>query len=303
MTHLGRVLGFSGLLALLLAFAPAEVAANKKKENAKEKDKNVYPVAADADYKALQKQRELTGKLVSIDNVIVTIRAEYPHWEANPKYKQPTVTNPKAAGYNAVANQQAQMWRTYNDIMRQQQQAVMAKTPQEYQRAMQRVAQDMNRLQQEVIRMNQQLAKGGGTIKTDPNNQPFITVTATKDFDLELTEKVVYRKLILPFEYDDTGNPKTYTDKEKADLRGDDKTKPGYMAKVEEFLPGQEIKLTLAAPKKKEKDKDADKEKDKDKDTKAPEEVARPTVSMVVMTKEGPNAGSLSTGTDKKKKK
>ena len=158
----------------------------------------------------------------------------------------------------------------------------------------------MNRLQQEVMRMNQQIAKGA--FKTDPNTQPFITVTGTKDFDLELTEKVVYRKLILPFEYDDTGNVKTYTDKEKADLKGEDKTKPGYMAKVEEFIPGMEVKLTLAAPKKKPApEKDAD--KDKEKDTKAPEEVARPTVSMVVMTKEGPNSGSITGANDKKKKK
>ncbi|MBI1832980.1 MAG: hypothetical protein HYR84_16190 [Planctomycetes bacterium] len=296
MKHLGRVFGFVTVLALLIAFAPADVLANKKKKDAKAKD--TAPAASDADYKAIQKQKELVGKLVNIDAKMVTLRVEYSHYEPNPKYKAPTVTNPKAAGYNAAANQQYQMIRTYNDIMRQQQQAMLAKNPQEYQRAMQRIAQDMGRLQQEIWRLNQTMMKGAASgVKIDPNNQPFITVTNTKDFDLEVEEKVVYRKLILPFEYDDTGNPKTYTDKEKAELRGDDKTKPGYKAKLEEFAPGQEVKLYLTAPKKVEKDKDAD------KDNPMPPEVLRPTVNMVVMTKDNPNAAAITGAKDNPKKK
>lgn len=294
MTHMVRVLGFGGLLAAFVAITSTDAFAEKKKNVAKEKDKNTYLIATDGDYKALRTQRELTGKLVTLDNASVIVRVEYPHWEANPKYKGPTVTNPKSPGYNQGANQQAQMWRTYNEIQREQQRAAMAKSPREYQQAMQRIAQDMYRLQQDIMRMNQQAAKG--TIKIDQKNQPFVVVTSSKDFELELTEKVVFRKLILPFEYDDTGNPKTYTEKEKAALRGEDKTKPGYMAKVEEFTPGMEVKLTLAAPKKKAVDKDAE------KDAKAPEETPRPTVSMVVMTKEGPQSGSI-IGAPKKGKK
>jgi hypothetical protein len=229
--------------------------------------------------------------LVSIDNINVTLRVEYPHYEANPKYKPPRV--------NAAANQQYQMWKTYNDLTRQQQQAALAKNPRDYQRAMQRISQDMARLQQQVAQQMYQ----AGTATFDPNNQPFIVVTNTKDFDLEVQDKVVYRKLILPVEYDDTGNIKKYTEKEKAELRGDDKTKPGYTAKLEEFQAGQEVKLYLTPPKKKEKDKDADKDvdKEKDKDAKVVEEVLRPTVNMVVMTKDTPN--TTSPGADDKKKK
>jgi hypothetical protein len=298
MRQMGRVLGFGGLLAILIALAPSDVVAQKKKDG---KDKDKYPAATDADYKAIQKQKTLTGMLVSIDNINLTLRVEYPHYEANPKYKPPRVTNPKAANYNAAANQQYQMWKTYNDITRQQQQAALAKTPKDYQRAMQRLSQDMARLQQQV--MQQMYQAGANPPPFDPNNPPFIVVTNTKDFDLEVQDKVVYRKLLLPVEYDDTGNIKKYTDKEKAELRGDDKTKPGYMAKLEEFKAGQEVKLHLTPPKKKEKDKDVDKDadKEKDKDAKVVEEVLRPTVNMVVMTKDTPN--TTSPGADEKKKR
>ncbi|MBM3997908.1 MAG: hypothetical protein FJ303_27775 [Planctomycetes bacterium] len=293
MKHLGRLLGFVTILGMLVAFGPPDVLANKKKKDAKEKAKDAGPAASDADYKAIQRQKEFVGKLVNMDARLVTVRVEYSRYEPNPKYKPPTVTNPKSPGYNAGANQQYQMIRTYQDIMRQQQAAARAKSPLEYQRAMQRIAQDMARLQQEIMRMNQAMTKAGPGAKVDPNNQPFITVVNTKDFDLEVEEKVVYRKLILPFEYDDTGNVKTYTDKEKAALRGDDKTKPGYMAKLEEFSPGQEVKLYLNPPKK------SDKEPDKD----APPEVVRPTVYMVVMTKDNPNSSVITGAKDNPKKK
>jgi hypothetical protein len=300
MRQIGRVLGFGALLALLAGLAPSDVGAQKKKDaKDKDKDKEIYPAATDADYKAIQKQKNLIGKLVSLDSVNVTLRAEYPHYEANPKYKPPKVTNPKAKNYNAAANQQYQMWKTYNDLTRQQQKAAQAKNPKDYQRAMQRISQDMARLQQQVM---QQMYQAGANVPPfDPNNPPFIVVTNTKDFDLEVQEKVVYRKLFLPVEYDDTGKIKTYTEKEKTELRGDDKTKPGYTAKLDDFQAGQEVKLYLTAPKKMEKDKDADKDKEADKDAKVVEEVLRPTVNMVVLTKDAPN--TTSPGADDKKKK
>lgn len=288
MRLIGQIVGFSGMLALFIIAAPGDVLANKKKEKAKQKD--TAPTASDADYKALQKQKEVVGKLVSMDAKIVSFRVEYSHYEANPKYKPPTAKAGQP-GYNPAGNQQTQLWRTMNDINLQKQRIAMARNPREAQQAMQRLQQDMMRLQQEIMRMQQQMAKSTGAKqpKMDPNNQPFITVTNTKDFDLEVEEKVVYRKLILPFEYDDTGNIKTYTEKEKAALRGDDKTKPGYTAKIEEFAPGQEIKLYLTAPK---KGPDA-----------TPDEVLRPTVNMIVMTKDNPNGTTIQGAPAKKGKK
>lgn len=288
MSHFGRVLGFGAMLAVLVALAPSDVSAQKKKDA---KTKEDAPAATDADYKSIQKQKEIRGTVINIDATSLTLRVEYSHMEANPKYKPPKDNK------NPAANQQYQMWKTYTDLQVQMQKAALARTTKEAQQAQQRIAQDMGRLQQQYMQMN---AKGGAAVmKVDPNNSPFISVTNTKDFDLEVQEKVVYRRLVLPFEYDDTGNVKTYSDKEKADLRGDDKTKPGYTAKADEFAAGTEVKLSLTAPKKVEKAKDADKE---DKDAKVPEEVARPTVNMMVITKDAP-ASSSTPSTEKKKKK
>jgi hypothetical protein len=290
MRHFGRVLGFGVALALLLsAINPSDVSAQKKKDKGKEKS---YPSATDADYKSIQKQKEIYGTLVSLDTGALTLRVEYSHFEANPKYRPP---NPKTA--TAAAKQQYQMWKTYNDLQVQMTKAATAKTPQQAVQIQNRINQDMLKLQQQYVQM---YVQASNPPPVDPNNMPFITVTNTKDFDLELEEKVTYRRLVLPLEYDDTGNIKTYTKEEKAEMRGDDKNKPGYTAKYEDFAPGQEVKLSLVPPKKMEKDKDAD--KDKDKDDKTPEEVLRPTVKMVVMTKDNPNS-TVSPGDDSKKKK
>jgi hypothetical protein len=285
MWHVGRVLGFAGLLAAF-ALCQSDVLAQKKKN----KDNKDYPAATDADYKSIQKQKELVGTLVGIDTANVTIRVEYSHQEPNPKYKPPKGTN--------LQNQQNQLMKTYNDLQNQMQKAMYG-NPKQQAQAMQRINQDMVKWQQQYANFLAQAAKASAN--TDPNNQPFITVKNTKDFDLEIMEKVVYRRMVLPFEYDDMGNVKTYTKEEKDELRGDDKSKPGYKAKAEDFRAGQEIKLHLTPPPPKKKDPDADKEKDKDA---PPEPVARPTINMVVMTKDNTDAGIQGDdGKGQKKKK
>ncbi len=210
----------------------------------------------------------------------MTIRVDYSHQEPNPKYKPPKDNN-----------QINQIMKTYNDLQVQYQKAAFGNAKQVAQ-AQQRIASDMAKLQTQYAQLTAQLAKSN----TDPKNQPFITITNTKDFDLEITENCIYRKLNLPFEFDDTGKVKTYTKEEKDALRGDDKTKPGYTAKADELAPGQEIKLYLTPPKKKEQDKDADKDAPKE-----PEEVQRPTVNMIVITKD--NSTSTIQGDDGKAKK
>ena len=58
-----------------------------------------------------------------------------------------------------------------------------------------------------------------------------------KEFEFEFAEKVDLRKLNLPFEYDDKGNPKVYSATEKAKLKGN-ASLPGYVARPEDFTPG-----------------------------------------------------------------
>jgi hypothetical protein len=143
---------------------------------------------------------------------------------------------------------------------------------------------------------------GPPTADTATANDPYIIVHAYKEYDLETKEKVVVRKMFLPFEYDDEGKVKTYTEKEKTALRGDDKSKPGYESKLEEIAKGMQAKLSLTPPPKKKKD-DTDKDKEKDKDAKTEDEpVARPTINMIVLTKDAP-ADAKSPGDAPKKKK
>lgn len=291
MRHLGRVLGFGCVLAIVAAFAaPPEVVAQKKK-NAKAVADNGYG-ATPEDYKAILNRKELTGSIVTVSGTVVTFRTDSPHIEANPKYK---------AGNTPQAAQQNRQYQESLRLQRDLVQAQNAKNPTERARAMQRYYQDMARyqqtMQQQAAQLQAKAAKDRNYVKNNANNttDPFILVHSYKEFDLEIRDNAVIRKMFLPFEYDDMGNVKTYTDKQKADLRGDDKSKPGYMSKVDEIVAGMEAKLSLTAPPKKKKDPDA----------KPDEEGAgmadRPTVNAILLTKDAP--GAMAGADDRKKKK
>jgi hypothetical protein len=288
MWNVGRIVGFASMLALFFAMASEDVFAQKKKKDA---DKDKYPAATEADYGSMQKN--VIGKLTAVDGggKSLSIRIEYSHLEANPKYKPPT-GNPKSL----QGNQQFQLWKAYNDLQVQMQK--VPRNPKEAMQIQQRIAQDMARIQQQAAAQMYVAGAAAAKANGDPNNQPFVTVTNTKDFDLDIEEKAVFRKMFLSLDYDDMGSPKKYTDEEKIALRGDDKTKPGYSAKIDEATPGTEVKLYLTIPKKKAKDK----EKAKDKDAEVPEDPPEhPTVRMIVLTKEAP--ATTSPGDEKKKKK
>ena len=288
MRYLGRVLAFGALAAALALGGTTEVLAQKKKvnTNSNSNTKTTYPLATDADYAAIQKQKELFGKLVTVDTGALTLRVSYQQYASNPKYKAPKNSN------SAMTNQQNQLMRTYNNLMQEMQRAATSRTPQQAMQHQQRMQQDMIRWQQQyqqfVTKYYQTLMK----MYSNPNNMPFVVVTNTKDFDLAIEDKAVYRKLNLPFEYDDTGNVKTYTDKEKADLRGSDKSKPGYTAKYEDLQAGQDVELFLTAPPPAKKSADA-----------VDMPPAHPTVHMIVITKDNGTTSSVpqpSTGTKQK---
>lgn len=299
MSKLARLAAFSVSLAMLVSFACDEVLAQKKKKDATPKD--IGNPAEPADYKALASQKEIAGTVTSVGGGSTTIafRVDIPRWEPNPNYKPPT--NPKGGTTNPTANHQAQLMRTYQDLMRQQQLAMRAKNPQEQQRALQRIQQDMLKLQIEFQKLYappvSKTAKGA---KVDPNSAPFRMVTTSKDFELEIQDNVVVRKMFLPFEYDDTGSVKQYSEKEKAELRGEDKTKPGYKSKIEEVYAGVEARLILTPPKMKKK---ADPDKKGEGDDEGVGNVDRPTVSMIILTKDAPTPGIVGADPKKGKKK
>ncbi len=93
--------------------------------------------------------------------------------------------------------------------------------------------------------------KYGGILKTSPNKDRFfdleIPVAGGKKVlvEFQLTEKAKVRTTLLPDAFDDKGNPKKYTAKELAELKGKDKTLPGYESAVENLRAGQTVQLTL----------------------------------------------------------
>jgi len=297
MSQFGRVFAFGAMVAVFLASDTLEVAAQKKKD--KDANRDITNDAVPADYKALQKAKDVTGIIVAVSGTTVSFKVDSPRLEANPKFKAPTITNPNAKGYNAQANQQYRQVQEYQRIMRDYQQALNAKNPQERARAMQRYQQDLARFQQNMQREYSQLlaraAKDPNYSKNNANNtvDPFIVVHSYKEYELELQEKVVLRKMFLPFEFDDAGNPRQYSDKEKAELRGDDKTKPGYSAKIDEATAGTEAKFHLTPPKKADAKESAD----------GVGNVERPTVHMMVLTKYNANPSTPPANPKKKDKK
>jgi hypothetical protein len=144
-------------------------------------------------------------------------------------------------------NQQAYL--SYQQQLAQRQlQVQIARTPQQRQQALIQLAQ----LQQ-------------------PRNLVNVK-TVNKDVELRAADEVKVRSLNPPIDYDDKGNVKKYTKKELAELKGPDKTLPGYTAEFESLAPNQVVKIYLAkekaAPKKpmKIKPKKGKKEKKADAD-------------------------------------
>jgi len=233
---MGRTLGFVVLTASFLASFPGAVTAQNKE---------VADAATDQDYKVLQSVKEMTGKLAAINTGSITFRIDIPHMVPNPKYRPPK-------GNNNVNNQ-------LNNLYRQQVKAMATPNPIQRQIKMQQVFAKMQQLQMQM--MQQAVAAN-----SNPNNQPFMVAHQYKDFDLDMSDKVILRKMFLETEYDDKGELKTYTDKEKADLRGKDLSQKGYTAKMEDLQTGQIAEIYLKMPKKTKPASDPDKTDDKAKD-------------------------------------
>lgn len=217
-----RTLGFGVLLLAVVILVPAEVHAQKKKKG---KNDSAPPASAQ-DYAQLSQLKEVTGKLVfaELSAQSLSLRLDYQHVEANPNYKPNKSNNNVYQQMQRVMNDQAALARTKNAVQQQQK--------------MRQLAQDMQRLQQQLA----------GTGKANPNSLPYKIVTDSKDFELPVDDKVVVRRQNLAFMYDDKGEVVKYSKEEIEKLRGKDKSKPGYEAKFEDLTAGQTVKLYLKAP-------------------------------------------------------
>jgi len=200
------------LLATVLWSPPFAAGQRKPRED----------VANAADYKFLENVKELEGELTNLEPSTknMTLKVGYAYLEPNPKYRPNTKAN-------------ARFVQNVNNLINQQQRALAIKNP----------VQRIQRLQQLSVKM--QLLQ----LQAPVGPPPFRPAVANKDVDADATEEVVVRRLNLPLEYDDKGNVKEYTDKEKKELRGNDKKVPGYAAKWEDVQLGQKVKLYLKSKK------------------------------------------------------
>jgi len=256
-----------GLLFGLILLSPTIVVAQKKDA----KKDGATTKGTEEEYTKLNKAPEVVGKLVLASSGTLTFSVDYNHYEAdkNPKKTTTPVHQP-------VHNNTAQL----------QQQLARAKTPAQRAQIQQQIQQHMV---QEQARLAQQQAKNQAGQKL---------VTDHKEFDLEVSDKVIVRRESLPTEYDDKGSIKEYSKEEKAKFKGKDSTKPGYEAKYEDLKPGQKIKLFLTAGKAEKKTETT--EDGAKKTTTIP---AKPTVKMILIQEDISDIAAGPDAKDNKKKK
>jgi hypothetical protein len=165
-----------------------------------------------------------------------------------------------------------------------QAQAAAARTPQARQQAMGRLSSLAGQLRGAIAGLQRSAGKGGGAPAGFRYEKSHVLV------EFQASEKAKVRTLVLPDTFDDKGTLRKYTPKELEDLKGKDRSSPGYESALEKLEVGQMIKVTTAAVAK--GATKVDKDKDDDEQSKQ--------AKMIVVLKAADPA--LAKG-DKKKKK
>ena len=240
-----------------------------------------------AEYAMLSQMREVVGKLGNLAGKSLTFDVEYVASVSGGGGGNNNPFRNQGGGQQSYAMQMAR-------LMQQQQQAMRTQNPQQRQQKMRQISQQMQKMQ---MQQYGQRPGGGGGVQLPNIN------TAFKEFEADISANVVVRKNFLPFDYDDKGYAKTYTQAELAALRGKDTSKPGYTAKFEDLQSGQIVKLyfgnakSTASPK-----KDGKNDGKKGADDEGVGNVARPVVTMILILADPP-ANTMPAGNPPPKKK
>ena len=116
------------------------------------------------------------------------------------------------------------------------------------------------------------------------------------EIQLAVQEKAGLRRKTLPSGYDEKGNIKTYTDAEKAKLRGPNQSLPGYLASLDDLQAGAVVSLTLDTAKKPYTIPAGV----KPVDAPEPTEEQKPTVKMIMLISDPPDAAKTAAPKAKK---
>jgi hypothetical protein len=269
-----KTLCLASLLLGALAVLPSHVVGQQKKNT------NQPMAATDQDYVFLEQAKQVTGQILSFDDSAktVSVRVDGAEWVPNPKYKP-------------MGNQYAQLSQHQTHLAQETQRLAAAKTRAQAQTHMRQIAHLQGQIGQEMGKLS----------NVNPNNLPFTSIKHTRDFDLTLQDNIVYRKMNLTLEYDDTGNAKTLTKEEIAKLKGTDSSKPGYKATASEFHANQVVFIYVSPAKKSTSSSSTSSKEDKDGKEKT-DTVAldRPTVRMLIIDKDGAAPATITPAPKKK---
>jgi hypothetical protein len=226
--------------------------------------KNKTIPATSQEYAQIKTLSAIVGRLGSVDTSGsggTTITLEVPY--------QAPATGPEAARKQGY---QAQL----NALQRQYQAALQMRNP----------MYRSQRLAQLATKMQQVQAQGNAAA----------TTLAFKQFDMEGIDKLVIRRLNLPFEYDNKGYPKKYSKEDLDRLKGKDKTLPGYEAGLLDLQNGQTVHVYLAKSQPAKKDAADPEQKPAKKDGKdkqgADNSVDLPQVRMIVILADPPDGAA-----------
>jgi hypothetical protein len=205
--------------ALLVLKAPADDTDKKNKTN--------KPDPPDAD--KLLAPGEFIGTLLSVPGPdgSFTVKVEYQHLDL----KDPKALANLANSNSKLANQLQKEQNTINNL---QNQLAKAKKSSDITRITNQITQQSNQMQQQVLQA-----------QLSPNSNPFKMVTSTQDVEFHAQDSFKVRIPEPPQAFDDKGNIKKYTADELKDLKGKDKTLPGYEGTPDSLLIGQRVKVTL----------------------------------------------------------
>lgn len=247
------------LLGISLAFLFLVLVGSPAQGQKKKKDAPTAPAAdLDADYLP---PGDHSGKLLS---------APLPSSSFILEMTFQSVTQKQGTTQNTQTNNTSmQLTRELQRINQLENQIARARTPQQ-------AAQYTVQLQQAVALAQLYQQKQG-------NAQGNLQVTSQKKtVEFHAGDDIIVRRLNLPSEYDDKGQPKKYSAEELRKLRGNKPNLPGYEAKLEDLMTGTLVKVTTVA-----KTKPASSTKKEDKDA---ADAPKTSVTMIVILGDDPNA-------------
>jgi hypothetical protein len=216
------------MLRLMLACAVAALLVLKAPaDDTDKKNKTTKTDPPDAD--KLLAPGDFIGTLLSVPATdgSFTVKVEYHHLDL----KDPKALSNLANSNSKLANQ---LQKEQNKLNSLQTQLAKAKKASDITRITNQITQQSNLMQQQVLQA-----------QLSPNSNPFKLVTSTQDVEFHAQDSFKVRIPEPPQVFDDKGNIKKYTADELKELKGKDKTLPGYEGTPDSLLVGQKVKVTL----------------------------------------------------------